>query len=105
LSSGVGSLALPYRNGPAIAGFAGKIGRPRGAISLDALGAFVFVIAAFVNLMPLLLTSPIIQEVIVVGTAHVLFIARVLTARAAAARQREVDTARFTQLKNEPRQP
>ena len=85
---------------------AGAFDRPRGAIALDALGAFVFVIAALVNLIPLLITVPVIQELIVVGAAHVVFVARVLTARAAAARQREVDTARFTQLKGERhRQP
>jgi hypothetical protein len=80
---------------------AGSFGRPRGAIALDALGSFTFVIAAFVNLIPLLVTMPVIQESIVVGSAHVLFVARVLTARAAAARQREVDTARFIELKND----
>jgi hypothetical protein len=84
---------------------AGAFGRPKGAIALDALGAYLFVIAAFINLTPLLLTIPVVQELVVVGVAHVAFVARVLIARAAAARQREVDTARFTQLKNESRQP
>jgi hypothetical protein len=78
---------------------AGEFGRPRGAIGVDALFANVFVIAAFLNLIPLLATPPAGPELAVVGVAHLAFIARVIAARAAAARQRTVDTQRFEEIR------
>jgi hypothetical protein len=78
---------------------AGSFGRPSGAVAADALFSGMFYIAALVNLAPLLLTSPIIQELILVGVAHAVFVARVIVARTAARRQRTVDRARFEELR------
>jgi hypothetical protein len=75
-------------------------GRPPGAVHLDALFSAPFSVAALVNLVPMLVANPVPVEWIFVGGAHALFLLRVLTARAAAARQRAVDLERFTQLKN-----
>ena len=80
---------------------AGSSGSMTGGPTIDPLFAVPFLLAAVINLMPLLLTTPIVQELILVGGAHAAFAARVLAARAAAARQRSVDTARFTQIQEE----
>jgi hypothetical protein len=77
----------------------GTLGRPIGSVGVDALFAAVFGLATITNLTPLLLTTPIAQEWVLVGAAHAAFIARVLSARAAAARQRRIDTARFEALR------
>ena len=53
--------------------------------------------------MPLLVSTPIVQELVIVSAAHGVFVARVLQARAAALRQRSADTERFTQLREEIR--
>ncbi|HEX7139573.1 MAG TPA: hypothetical protein VF219_17100 [Vicinamibacterales bacterium] len=74
--------------------------RPR-APQADPLFAVPFLIAALVNLVPLLSTTPIVQELVIVGVAHGVFGARVLQARAAAGRQRALDTERFRQLRQE----
>jgi hypothetical protein len=76
-----------------------SFGRPAGAIGLDALFSIVFLIATLFNFAPALVTNPIAAEVVFIGGAHVLFILRVIVARAAAARQRTVDLARFQELK------
>jgi hypothetical protein len=80
---------------------AGSLGPMKGGPPIDPLFAVPFLLAAVINLIPLMLTTPIVQELILVGGAHASFAARVLSARAAAARQRTVDTARFTKLQNE----
>jgi hypothetical protein len=49
--------------------------------------------------VPVILADPVQIEVIVVGAIHVVFIARVLVARRAAARQRTADLERFQQMK------
>ena len=74
-------------------------GRPAGAVHLDALFSVPFSVAALVNLAPMLVANPVPVEWIFVGGAHALFLLRVLTARAAAARQRAVELERFKQLK------
>jgi hypothetical protein len=79
---------------------AGSFGRPRGAIGVDALFAVPFGTATVLNLMPLMVTTPTAQELAAAGIAHAAFIVRVLVARAAAARQRAIDTERFQQLKS-----
>jgi hypothetical protein len=79
---------------------AGAFGRPAGTLMVDALFPVVFIIAAVVNLAPTLVTSPIAQEWVLVGAAHAAFVGRVFWSRAAAARQRRVDTARFEQLRH-----
>lgn len=80
---------------------AGAFGRPAGALTADPLFAGVFAVAALANLIPLLTTTPIMQELVVVGVAHAAFSVRILMARAAAARQRRVDTARLEQMRAE----
>ena len=80
---------------------AGLLGRSRGRPTIDPLFAVPFLLAAVINLIPLMLTTPIIQELALVAGAHAAFAARVLSARAAVARQRTVDTARFTELQDE----
>jgi hypothetical protein len=76
-------------------------GRPAGAIGLDALFSIVFLIATLFNFGPVLVTNPIGSELVFVGGAHMLFVLRVIVARASAARQRGVDLARFQELKPE----
>jgi hypothetical protein len=74
-------------------------GRPKGAASLDALFTVPFLLAAVVNLGPALYLTPTIEEIIFVGGAHALFVVRLLFGRATAARQRQIDQARFAELK------
>jgi hypothetical protein len=80
---------------------AGVFGRPAGAPSVDPLFGTVFLLAALVNLVPLLAATPIVQELLIVSAGHAAFGARVLRARAAAKRQRAADTERFRQLRQE----
>jgi hypothetical protein len=81
---------------------AGAFGRPAGAPAVDALFATTFLAATAVNLLPLLTTTPIVQELVLVGGAHLAFVVRLVLARAAAARQRAVDTKRFEELRKTP---
>lgn len=80
---------------------AGSFARPGGAMSADALFTVPYLLAAILSILPLMTTTPIAQEWIVVVTGQAAFVARVLTTRAAAARQRDVDTARFRELQRE----
>jgi hypothetical protein len=80
---------------------AGVLGLQPGAPKADPLFVTPFLIAALVNLVPLLSTTPIPQELVMVGAAHAVFCVRVLQARAAAGRQRALDTERFRQLRRE----
>ena len=76
-----------------------SFGRPAGAIATDALFAIPFLTAALFNLAPILVANPVPVEWVFVGGAHALFVLRVIVARAAAARQRAIDLARFQELK------
>lgn len=78
-------------------------GQPRGAATADALFVIPFLLAAAVNLAPSLVPDPTRAELIFVIGAHLLFVLRLLTARAAASRQRAIDLARFTELREAPR--
>jgi hypothetical protein len=78
---------------------AGTFGPVKGAAVVDPLFARFFVLAAVANLIPLLATTPIVQELVLVVGVHVVFGARIAIARMAAARQRRVDTGRFEQLR------
>ena len=75
-------------------------GRPPGAAATDALFTVPFLLAALVNLSPVMLQNPVRAELIFVGGAHALFVLRVIVARQAAAKQRGIDLARFKQLKD-----
>jgi hypothetical protein len=68
-------------------------------ISPDPLFSIPFLLAAIVNLEPLLPAGPTAPELTFVVGAHALFVLRVLSARATARRQRAVDAARFEELK------
>lgn len=74
-------------------------GRPKRAVGIDPLFSVVFLIAALFNFGPVLVVNPIGVELVFVGGGHVLFVLRVIAARASAARQRAVDLARFQELK------
>jgi hypothetical protein len=80
---------------------AGSFGRPKGSVALDPLFTIPFLSAGVANMMSLLLTTPIVQELVVVGAAHAAFVVRVLTARAIATRQRAIDTERFRAMRRE----
>lgn len=64
----------------------------------DPLFSFVFVAAAFLNMVPALLPSPTRLELAIVGVLHLAFVARVVRARGAAARQRAVELETFRAL-------
>ena len=66
----------------------------------DPLFSTFFVLAAIWNFVPAVLAGALPIEWAVVGTAHLLFIARVMSGRRLAAGQRVADLARFQQLKN-----
>jgi len=59
-----------------------------------------FAIAAALNFAPVLVAGPVAVEVVVIGTAHLLFLLRLAVARRAAAAGRAADLARFQQVKN-----
>jgi hypothetical protein len=62
---------------------------------IDPLFSFVFVCVAFLNVIPALLPAPTRLELGVVGVLHLAFVARVVRARGAAARQRAVELESF----------
>jgi hypothetical protein len=74
-------------------------GRPAGSITTDALFSIPFFLAAMCNIGPALITEPIRAELVVVGGAHLLFVVRLISARAGTAKQRAIDLERFRQLK------
>ena len=65
----------------------------------DPMFASCFQIAAVLNFIPAIFAIPMPIEWAVVGSIHLLFIARVVLARRHAARQRTMDLDRFRQLK------
>jgi hypothetical protein len=73
-------------------------GKPRGAIAVDPLFCAMFLLATAVNFAPVLIVEPVRAELIFVGGAHLLFVIRIVVARAAAGRQRAVDLARFREV-------
>jgi len=75
-----------------------EFGRPPGAVHVDALFFVPFVTAVLLNLAPLLVANAVRVEWIFIGGAHALVVLRLVTARAAAARQRAIDGERFGAL-------
>ena len=73
-------------------------GRPPGAVGLDPLFSIPFALAVLINMMPALIQGPTPQEIVFVGGAHALLLLRIVVARAAAGKQREVDLKRFAEL-------
>lgn len=74
-------------------------GRGFKPVASDPLFSVIYVTAAFLNAFPALGQQPIAAELVVVAGAHLLFAARVLVARRAAAGQRAADLERFRALK------
>ncbi len=74
-------------------------GRPKGAAVADGLFVIPFLLGALFNIVPALIAQATPAEIVFVGGAHALFVLRLAVARAAAARQRDVDLERFRQLK------
>jgi hypothetical protein len=87
------------RTGPGWEHAAMDFGRPPRAISTDALFTVPFCLATLFNVMPGVILAPTRAELGFVGGAHALFVLRLATARAAARSQRDVDLARFRQLR------
>lgn len=81
---------------------AGMFGRPSGAIGVDPLFTAVFMAAAVLNVLPVVVAAAIVQEWAAIGLATGAFLIRVLVARAACSRQRAVDSERFTNLRGAP---
>lgn len=67
----------------------------------DPLFTLYFALATLLNFVPVILAEPVRIEVIVVGTIHLLFVARLVTAKRAASRQRATDLSRFEHIKKE----
>ena len=74
-------------------------GRPLKGTGTSPLFVPHFVIATVLNIVPALLAEPVQLEITVVGSAHLLFIARVFMAWHSAGRQREADMKRFEEMK------
>lgn len=74
-------------------------GHPYPGASIDPLFVGIFLVATFLNLIPVLLAEPTRVEIAMIGGVHALFVARVLVARQQAARQRALDLARYTELR------
>ena len=76
-------------------------GLPGGGI--DPLFTFVFAAAAFLNMMLVLLPDPSRTELGAIGVLHVLFVARLVRARGASARQRAVELESFKAVRERQR--
>ena len=74
-------------------------GRPKGAAALDALFTVPFFLAAVLNATPALYFQPTPPELVFIAGGHALFLVRLFSARAAAAKQRAIDGARFDELR------
>jgi hypothetical protein len=74
-------------------------GRPLKGTGTDPLFVAHFLIATLLNIVPALLAEPVQLELTVVGTAHLLFVLRVLIARHSASKQRAADLRRFEDMK------
>lgn len=75
-------------------------GPPTRGTATDPLFIVCFAIATLLNFAPVLLVSPVALELAVIGAVHIAFLARIMAARGAAARQRAADLARFTEMRD-----
>lgn len=75
------------------------LGAPLAGTGSDPLFAVLFVIGTLLNLMPVAGAGAVPVELLVIGIAHAVFLARVVFARRAAGRQRSADLDRFRALK------
>lgn len=76
-------------------------GRAHAGSGPDALFSAYFFLATVLNFVPVLLSDPVSLEVGVIGTIHLVAIARVAVARRASGRQRALDLQRFEQIRSE----
>jgi hypothetical protein len=74
-------------------------GRPLRGTRVDPLFSVYFLMATFLNFVPVLLAEPVAIELWVVGAVHVLVAVRIVLARRSAAGQRAADLKRFLELK------
>jgi hypothetical protein len=74
-------------------------GRPLKGTGTDPLFVAHFLLATLLNIIPALLAEPVQLEIVVVGTAHLLFVVRIAIAWRSAARQRAADRRRFEEMK------
>jgi hypothetical protein len=74
-------------------------GPPLAGTGTDPLFAGLFGLATVCNFVQVLVAGAVPAELAVLGGFHMVFLARVVMARRAAARQRAADLARFEQLK------
>src|SRR6266550_2909291 len=74
-------------------------GRPLKGTGTDPLFVAHFLLATILNIVPALLAEPVRLEMTVVGSAHLIFVVRVLVARHSAAKQRTADLKRFEEMK------
>src|SRR4051812_38697653 len=74
-------------------------GRPLKGTGTDPLFVGHFLIAAVLNIVPAILAEPVQLEVTVVGSAHLLFVLRVVLAWRSAGRQRAADLKRFDEMR------
>jgi hypothetical protein len=75
-------------------------GPPLAGTGSDPLFILLFGVAAFLNFVPVLVAGAVPTEFIVVGTAHALFVGRLVVARQAVRRQRAADLQRFQELRH-----
>lgn len=75
-------------------------GRPKGAVTVDALFSMPFALAIAGNAASALIMRPTIVEIVFVGGVHALLALRLFVGRAAAGRQRAIDLERLTQIKH-----
>ena len=73
-------------------------GPPLAGTGSDPLFVILFGVATFLNFLPVLVAESVPTEFIVVGTAHALFLGRLVVARQAVRRQRAADLQRFQEL-------
>jgi hypothetical protein len=76
-------------------------GAPLAGTGTDPLFIVFFALATICNFVPVMLSEPVTVELVVIGGAHLILIARLVRARQAAGRQRAADLARFRQLKHD----
>src|SRR4051812_16071800 len=92
-------LQVFYEDGTGWEHTAMSFGRPLKGTGTDPLFVAHFLIATILNIVPALLAEPVRLEITVVGSAHLLFVLRIVLARRSASRQRAADLRRFEDMK------
>lgn len=75
-------------------------GAPLTGTRIDPLFALFFGLATLCNFVPVMLAEPVRVELVVLGSVHLFFIARLAFARHAAGRQRQADLKRFIEIRD-----